>query len=206
MFLLFTYVFSFFFTNFSIKIHSPKRSTDYGTSLSQVTSEATSPSYPHFTSAPRNTFLERTKNKLHKKLFPWNSPASQRTLCRRIHAFSHFLQVHEVHEVHEVQSIAPPGYKIYKHKSIHINSQRIHSGTFHQFHSLKKIVWCFGNMIPKLLELSELRLSILGPGHGFRHLGEADQECRVPLRQPWRHFQMSKVWQRLERYKKIIFL
>ena len=142
MFLLFTYVFSFFLTNFSIKIHSPKRSTDYGTSLSQVTSEATSPSYPHFTSAPRNTFLERTKNKLHKKLFPWNSPASQRTLCRRIHAFSHFLQVHEVHEV---QSIAPPGHPDTNtnHKSIHINSQRIHSGTFHLFHSLKKIVWCF---------------------------------------------------------------
>lgn len=31
-------------------------------------------------------------------------PASQRTLCRRIHAFSHFLQVHEVHEVQSIEN------------------------------------------------------------------------------------------------------
>ena len=182
--------FSFFSTNFSIKIHSPKRSTDYGTSLSQVTSEVTSPSYPHFTSA-RNTFLE-TKKKLTNSSKMELPGIAAHTLSQNSVPFSH--------EVHEVQSIAPPGYK---HKSIHINSmnsQRIHSGTFHQFHSLKKIVWCFVFQLshfyfPKFHRFRTFRtpsFKVLGPGHGFRHLGEADQECRVPLRQPWRHFQMSK--------------
>lgn len=149
VFLLFTYVFSFFFTNFSIKIHSPKRSTDYGTSLSQVTSEVTSPSYHHF-----------TKNSSHGTPRGKNPGIAAHTLSQNPCVFPFSASPWSPWSP---KYRKPPGYK---HKLIHINSinsQRIHSGTFHQFHSLKKncLVFCFSTF--SLLELSELRLSKLDP-------------------------------------------